>query len=254
MARGYAPPVRERAASTTTLRNVHSSRELTPSSFAVTIDGTPAGAEDLLPGFTDADRIGLVVRRPCGGLGASCAVLVAVTAFYAIQRARSDDFLIYPDYFVFHVGRPLGRHNTLDVYPSHKEVVVPDDPEELLRAINDRAITRLVVEDGVPGVDAFARETLASARSRVVTGLAYGANGRVLDADVTIAGNDVTEGYVHSALEQSDDVDDAERGHIKVARRALLEDGRVLETYRRIAVDEALGLLAPEPERRLAAV
>jgi hypothetical protein len=187
-------------------------------------------------------------------MGASGIVLVAVTAFYEIQRERSDDFLIYPDYFVFHVGRPLGRHNTLDVYPPHKEVVVPDDPEQLLRAINDRAVTRLVVEDGAPGEDAFARETLASARARVVGALAYGANGRVRDADVTIAGNDVTEGYVDSALEQSDDVEAGDRDRMRAARRQLVEDGRVVETYRRIAVEEALGLLAPQPERRLAAV
>jgi hypothetical protein len=233
---------------------VHSSRELTASSFALTVDGTPCGADRVLPGFTASDRLGLVVRRPCGGLGASGVVLVAVTAFYAIQRALSEDFLIYPDYFVFHVGRPLGRHNTLDVYPPHKEVVVADDAEELLRAINDRGITRLVVEDGVPGEEAFARETLSSARSRIVGAVAYGANGRVLDADVTIAGNETTEGYVHSALEQSGDVDQGERDRIKGARRQLEEHGRVVETYRRIGVDEALGLLAPQPERRLAAV
>jgi hypothetical protein len=233
---------------------VHSSRELTPSSFHLTIDGAPSEADGLLPGFTEGDRLGLVVRRPCGGMGASGAVLVAVTAFYAIQRARSDDFHIYPDYFVFHVGRPLGRHNTLDVYPPHKEVVVPEEPEELLRAINDRGITRLIVEDGVPGEDAFARETISSARSRITGALAYGANGRVLEADVTIAGNEVTEGYVASALEQSEDVDAGERERIKGARRQLAEDGRVVESYRRIGVDEALGLLAPQPERRLAAV
>ncbi|MEA2248265.1 MAG: hypothetical protein QOH46_2794 [Solirubrobacteraceae bacterium] len=233
---------------------MHSSRELTASSFALTIDGGPAGPDRLLPGFTDADRLGLVVRRPCGGMGASGIVLVAVTAFYAIQRSRCDDFVIYPDYFVFHVGRPLGRHNTLDVYPPHKEVVVPDDPEELLRAINDRGITRLVVEDGMAGEDVFAPETLSSARARIVEALAYGPNGRVRDADVTIAGNDVTEGYVASALEQSDEVDAVERERITGARRQLVEDGRVVETYRRIGVDEALGLLAPQPERRLAAV
>jgi hypothetical protein len=84
--------------------------------------------------------------------------------------------------------------------------------------------------------------------------LAYGANGRVRDADVTIAGNDVTEGYVDSALEQSDDVEAGDRDRMRAARRQLVEDGRVVETYRRIAVEEALGLLAPQPERRLAAV
>ncbi len=35
-----------------------------------------------------------------------------------------------------------------DVWPDHKEVTVPDHAEELLQAINDRGITRLLVEDG----------------------------------------------------------------------------------------------------------
>jgi hypothetical protein len=233
---------------------VHSSQELASSAFAVSIDGVPATVADLLPGFAAADRLGVVVRRPCAAVGASALLLAAVTAFYDIQRARSEDFFIYPDYFVFHVGRRLGSHNRLEIWPPHKEVVVADDPEELLRAINDRGVTRLVVEDGAPGEGSFARETLASARDRILTALAFGPNGRARDADVSIASNEVTESYVGGVLEQSRDVPIAERDRIAGARRQLLEGDRPVETYRRIGLDEALGLLAPEPERRLVAV
>ena len=45
-----------------------------------------------------------------------------------------------------------------------------------------------------------------------------------------------------------------ERDRIAGARRRLVEDGRPVERYRRIALDEAIGLLAPQPERRLSAV
>ena len=55
-------------------------------------------------------------------------------------------------------------------------------------------------------------------------------------------------------LEQSRDVPAGERERIAAARRQLLEGERPVETYRRIALDEALGLLAPQPERRLVAV
>ena len=181
-------------------------------------------------------------------------MLAAITAFYDIQRGRSADFFIYPDYFLFHVGRELGDHGQLDVWPAHKEVVVADEPEELLRAINDRGITRLVVEDGTPGDGGFAPETLASARGRIVTALAYSADGTARDADVAIAGNDVTECYVAGVLDRSAAVPGADRDRIASARRRLLEDGRPVERYRRIGLEEALGLLAPEPERRLAAV
>jgi hypothetical protein len=233
---------------------VHSSRELASASFSVSIDGVPATVADLLPGFGTADRLGVVVRRPCAAVGASALVLAAVTAFYDIQRGRTDDFFIYPDYFVFHVGRQLGSHNRMEIWPPHKEVVVADDPEELLRAINDRAVTRLLVEDGAPGDGAFARETLASARDRIVSALAFGPNGRARDADVSIVSNEVAESYVDGVLEQSRDVPAAERERIAAARRQLVEGDRPVETYRRIGLDEALGLLAPEPERRLVAV
>jgi hypothetical protein len=177
-----------------------------------------------------------------------------VTAFYDVQRAQGDDFFIYPDYFVFHVGRKLGSHNRLDIWPPHKEVVVADEPEEVLRAINDRGITRLVVEDGTPGDGEFARETLASTRARIVTAVAYASNGRTRDADVAIAANGVTETYVGGVLEQSRDVPAGERDRIAAARKHLMVDDRPVESYRRVDLDEALGLLAPEPERRLVAV
>jgi hypothetical protein len=237
----YAPPV-------------HSSRELSSASFRITVDDAPATVADVLPGFDAADRLGLVVRRPCGAVGASALLMAAVTAFYDVQRAQGDDFFIYPDYFVFHVGRKLGSHNRLDIWPPHKEVVVADEPEEVLRAINDRGITRLVVEDGTPGDGEFARETLASTRARIVTAVAYASNGRTRDADVAIAANGVTETYVGGVLEQSRDVPAGERDRIAAARKHLMVDDRPVESYRRVDLDEALGLLAPEPERRLVAV
>ena len=234
---------------------MHSSRELRSSAFAVRVDGADATLADVLEGFEAADRVGVVARRPCAVVGCSALLLAAITAFYDIQRERGDDFFIYPDYFVFHVGHRHGRHNRLDIWPPHKEVVVADEPEELLRAINDRAVTRLLVEDGAPGDrDGFARETVASAQGRIRTAIAYAATGRVRDADVAIGSNDVVETYVEGVLEQSEEVPLAERERIAAARAGLVEDGRPVETHRRIALDEALALLAPRPERRLVAV
>ena len=226
---------------------MHTTENLRSSSFAVAIDGSPATLRDLLPGFGEHDRLGLVVRRPGGGVGASVLLLAAITAFYDVQRARSADFFIYPDYFVFHVGAPLGDHRRLDVWPDHKEVVVPDDPEALLRAVNDRGVTRLLVEDGMAGAPDLAAETIASARSRIRTALAYAPGGRVRDGDVALAGNADTEAYVGGVLEQSEAVPAERRRAIAAARADLHADGVPTETYRRIGLDEALGLLAPQP-------
>lgn len=223
---------------------MHTTHELTSTSFSVEVDGRPASIDDVFEGFDERDRLGVVVRRPCGGTGASTLILAAVTAFYDEQRRRGDDFWIYPDYFLFQVGGGLGDHNMLEIWPSHKELEVPDDAEQLLRAINDRGVTRLLVPDDEPGAPTFERESLASARSRIVSALTYSPTGRVREPDVRVAGGPATESNVDAILEQSGAVPGAERRSIAAARRALVEDGRPVETYRRIGLDEALARLA----------
>jgi hypothetical protein len=250
---------------------MHSSRELRSSMFKITVGGRQVRLVDLFHGFGEQDRLGVVISRPCGGVGASALITATITAFYDLHRARGSDFFVYPDYFLFHVDRPLGDHARLDIWPRRKEVVVPEDPEQLLEAINDRAITRLVVEDGEVGEPDFEPEALASARARIAGCLVYSASGRVGDADVRIRSNPVTEGYVDAVLDPEarlahlrganggdqaradaiearlGEVAREERRRIKLARKELVEGGTPVETYRRIPLDQALGLLAPKP-------
>ena len=213
--------------------------------FGIEVAGRRARLGDLFEGFEERDRLGLVLSRPCGALGASALISATITAFYDIQRSRGPDFFIYPDYYLFHVGRPLGDHGRLDVWPRRKEVVVGREPQQILEAINDRATTRLVVEDGAPGEPALKEEDVAGARARIVSCLAYSASGRAADADVRIASNSVTEGYVEAVLERSGEIEPELRSEITLARRELFVDGVPVESYRRIGLDEALGLLAP---------
>jgi hypothetical protein len=78
----------------------------------------------------------------------------------------------------------------------------------------------------------------------------------VADADVRIAGDAVTDGYVAAILngEAGDfgpvehnlgEVEQQVRESIAVTRRELVSDGRTVETYRRLTLDEALGALLP---------
>jgi hypothetical protein len=245
---------------------MHSSSELRSDSFAVTLDGEPASIEHVLPGFGEHDRLGVVVRHPCGAVGASTLLLAAITAFYDLQRARGGEFFIYPDYFLFHVGGPLGDHSMLDVWPSHKEVVVPDEAEAVLEAINDRAITWLLVEDREPATAQLRRETLASARSRMAGAFAYSPGGRVADGDLRIAGNGVTESYVRAVLDPDGlpattgdaadpyaaavarrvgEVPAELRARLRADREQLRERDRPVETYRRLTLEQALASLGP---------
>ena len=244
---------------------MHSSRELTSSSFEIEVDGVATPLEKLFEGFGEQDRLGVVLTRACGAVGASALITATITAFYDIQRARGPDFFVYPDYYLFHVGRPLGDHGRFDVWPRHKEVVVPDGADRLLEAINDRAVTRLVVEDGTAGEPPSDPAAVASARARIQTCLAYSPSGRVEGADVRIVSNPVTEGYVEAILDpeariarlradgeeqradaiaaRAGEVDRDTRQRTLAGRRDLAEDGLPVETYRRIGLDEALGRL-----------
>jgi hypothetical protein len=235
--------------------------------FEIGLAGRSGSIEGLFPGFGEHDRLGLVMRRPCAAVGASALIAATITAFYDIQRSRGTDFFIYPDYYLFHVGGPLGDHARLDIWPRRKEVLVEDDPDRILEAIDDRAITRLVVEDGPARECELDAEPVASARARIVSCLAYSASGRVADADVRIESNPVAEGYVEAILDPEARMErlraeggDAEaraetiavragevasdvRRQIRLAREDLLEDGVPVETYRRIELEEALALL-----------
>lgn len=244
---------------------MHSSRELRSSAFEIRVAGRVMRLGDVCEGFGEHDRLGVVIGRPGGALGASALITAAITAFYDLQRARGPEFFIYPDYYLFHLGRLRGDHSRLDIWPPHKEVVVSDEAPQVLDAINDRAITRLVVEDGEPSRSELGREALASARARIRTCLAYSASGRVAEGDVRLAGNAVVEGYVNTTLDperrvaelrakgaearaaqiaaRGDEIPAEERIRIKRARQALVEDGAPVETYRRIELDEALARL-----------
>jgi hypothetical protein len=235
--------------------------------FEIRIAGREASIDELFPRFGEHDRLGLVMRRPCGALGASALIAATITAFYDIQRSRGPDFFIYPDYYLFHVGGPLGDHARLDIWPRRKEVVVDDDPQRVLEAIDDRAITRLVVEDGPGAEHELDAEAIASARSRIVSCLAYAASGRVEDGDVRIASNEVAEGYVDAILDpearmerlraeggngaaradaiaaRAGEIPRDVRREVKLARADLIEGGVPVETYRRVDLDEALALL-----------
>lgn len=224
---------------------MHSTEDLTSSSFSFTVGGQKATFADVFPDFSENDRLGVVVRRPCGGVGASALILATVTAFYDFQRAKGEDFFLYPDYFLFHVGGYMGDYRMLDIFPSHKDVVVEDKAEKILQAINDRGITRLLVEDTQPTDPQFSRETLGSVHLR--TALAYSPAGRAEEADVSVAGNEATESYVSDVFDYSVGMVDSETiERIRKSREALFENDVSVETYRRIGVDEALGMLEPE--------
>jgi hypothetical protein len=209
---------------------MHTSRALTSGDFEICADGRPATVADLLPDFDEHSRLGIVVTQAGGGAGASTLVLAAVTAFYDRLRATEADFFAYADYFAFHVGRPHGSLRKLDVFPEHKEPVVADDAEAILEAINDRGVTHLLVPDRPPSASPTQRETRHSAHRRIRAAIAYSPDGRVAVSDITITAAAQAEEFVSAMLGDG-------------PRDVVGSDGRPRETFRRLALDDALGML-----------
>jgi hypothetical protein len=202
--------------------------------FEITVAGRPADIGDVFPSFDEHDRLGIVIHDHLGAAGAGSLILAAVTAFYDRLRASDETFFAYADYFAFHVGADHGTLRKLDVYPAHKEVVVPNDAERILEAVNDRGITRLLVPDAPPKAAArdpdLERETLHSAQRRIRTALIYSATGTTIDGDVLVRGSAHSDAHIHAMLggpagEEAD-------------------EPRPAQSFRRMDPHQALGLLA----------
>lgn len=250
---------------------MHSTKELSSDEFEILIRGAPSRLTDLFPDFDEQARLGVVIRKDFGAIGASSLLMSAVTGFYDIQRAQNPDgFFRYADYYLFHIGRPRGHFYMLEIEPDSKELVVPDDPESIIRAINDRGITHLVVPEATPREPGVGADQIGSALARLRAAYVYSPSGRVDSPDIEIIGNDHVDDYVWAVVNESDAIDKLEAeggsedrvayrrsrlGDVPVAspnglmaeRRALKDNGRSVETFRRVELKTALQLLSPNP-------
>ncbi|MBV0926239.1 hypothetical protein KTS45_18690 [Halomicroarcula limicola] len=121
------------------------------------------------------------------GLGAGTFVLSCVTAFYEyLRETREEEFFEYPDYYTFQTASNPADYRMLDIYPDHKNVTVEPTAEQLLRAINDRAITTLLVPDVSPSSPDVDEITLQSAYRRIDHCYVYAPDGRPSNVDFTI--------------------------------------------------------------------
>lgn len=255
---------------------MHTARQLAQEQFEIAIDGRPATRDELLVEWGPLHRLGVIVHEPFGAVGGSFLLQLAITAFYdARPRRRSREAPIYPDIFAFHVGGRHGDFINYDFFPARKQIFVADEPREILGAINDRGVTHLLVpERPVDRVQHEFKEP-AQAIDRIVAAWAYSPSGRVGDADVEITGTaPAVEANTKVTLNSPDafrerqralalvgevvipddelalvpedragEVPDPVRDRVWEGREALRVEGGWTETYRRIAVGEALGML-----------
>jgi hypothetical protein len=222
------------------------------------------------------DRLGVVVTSPLGGLGASLMIQLATTAYYDARPARRSE-PSYADIYVFHVGGRQGDFSNFDLRPSRKEVFIPEQ-KDVLGTINAHAITHLVVPDApVRSVNHVFKEPEA-ARDRIRHCFAYSPSGRAHNADIALNALDHrmvedqlncidptqtlsnipaflefettaeqrqdTADWADSFRQRLTEVSQEDRARAMTYREAISANGLPRETYRRISIDEALGMLS----------
>lgn len=244
--------------------------------FDIHIEGRVAAISDVFADWNPHDRFGLVIDEPFGGIGATHLLQIAMTSFYDIKPVRRAERAVYPEIYAFHVGGGRGAHAPYDFWPARREVILSTDHREVLDAINDRGITRLVVPDRPPRAVEHRPKEEDAAFDRIVSAFVYDASGRVSDGDLMISGNDRRTEYNPDqvlkpysaerfatarpipgrAVKETDnsyaewlrtraaDVTDEDRVRATERRHALREDGLATESYRRIGIEEALKRLA----------
>lgn len=160
----------------------------------LTVGGRSANAESIFPAWTERDRLGIITHQPFGALRATLPLQVAAELFYRARPERRTSAEQYPQVYVFHVGRPRGDMSGLDVWPRRHDVVVDsDNPGDLLGAMNDRAITRVLVPDASLGslnyIDAAPSgwTDTSVAHELVRTVLAYPSDGREFEPEIEMS-------------------------------------------------------------------
>lgn len=175
---------------------MHTAFELKKRMFQVALEGQEVDAYGFLD-WGPLDRLGVIIDRPVGALGAGLMILLAACAFYDTPGKKRRQRPLYPEIYLFHAGGPWGVFTNFDFWPDHKEIFLPNDPKEVLRAVNNRGITHLlVVDQPAAPVDHRFKEPEA-ALDRIKHCWAYGPNGAATHADVVIKASDanVLENY-----------------------------------------------------------
>lgn len=220
---------------------MHTTDELSSETFEYRVDEAVVPGDEVMPHIAVADRLGLVVEDPADGLGAGNFVLACVTAFYDRLREQRAEFFEYPDYYTFQPTPDPLDYLEFDVWPDHKNVSVSRDPEAILRAINHRAITVLLVPDtpgSAPDLDAVTRR---SAARRIDSCFAYAPDGRLADAEFSIRlPRDRVGAWYEETVAGLDDA--------LSARWAAGDDPYVSQEFREISLEAALARLPGRTE------
>jgi len=163
---------------------MHTATQLALSDFEIKARGETREALSFLT-WGRRSRLGVIMDRPFGALGASLLIQLCTAAFFARLPERRN-LPLYADIFLFHVGQRWGNFGIFDFWPERREPLLPKNPAAVLAALNDYGITHLLVPDGAMGPASFGFKDPESAHDRLRRCWAYAPGGDVDAADIEI--------------------------------------------------------------------
>lgn len=233
---------------------MHTTKTVKSSDFEYMHKGEKSTFEEILPDFNAHDRIGIISEEELSVIGISTLIMAIVTKYYDFKdrsKLSNDpgDLRIYPEIFIFHINNKTGKHGQIDVWPPHREIIVEDDPELVLEAVNDRGITRLFIEDNHPAQKyTYLRETVNGAKSRIKTIFAYSRNGHVENSDIAIANNKSIVPYVRKTIDESEKMLYGKDSQIFLNMKQQISGEELLQSFRSISFEDALFKLVKHPK------
>lgn len=233
---------------------MHTTKTIKSNDFEYIHKGGESTFEDILPDFNVHDRIGIISEEELSVIGISTLIMGIVTKYYDFKDRgklsnEPGDLRIYPEIFIFHINNKTGKHGQIDVWPPHREVIVEDDPERVLEAVNDRGITRLFIEDNHPAQKhTYLRETVNGAKSRIKTILAYSRNGHVENSDITIKNNRSIVPYIEKTIDESEKMLYGNDSQKFLDMKQQISGEELSQSFRNISFEEALFKLVKHPK------
>ena len=218
---------------------MHTSEELAAPDFEYRSDGKPVPRGEVMPTITPEDRVGIVMGTGAEGIGAGNFVLSCVTVFYDRLRARKGDFFEYPNYYTFQATSNPADYRMLDIYPDHKNVAIEPDAERLVRALNDRAISILLVPGNTARSTDIEDITRRSAERRIDHCFEYAIGGQSGEREFSIGlPRQPAEDWYTATVDSLEDSSTTNRQPVVES-----SDGRITQRFRCVGLGTALSRL-----------
>ena len=217
---------------------MHSSK-LRGSDFQIKASDKSVNHAHFFSSLRKTDRVGIFTPNRYEAAGAVTLIMAYVTAFYDQYRAESNDFFAYPDHFTFQQKQPIANYSMLDIWPAHKNVHIPNTPNETAAAITDRGINILLVPDTPPHENTFEPVQTESLNRNIQRCFIYSETGNLSNPTLEVTTH--TEPLREWIIKMFDSIpDDKILQHQKQRWLKTVTTNTLTQTFREIHLADAL--------------